>query len=500
MKKIISLLIMIVIICSGYGLAESSNVNVSQKFVSESIQEITTSLEKLYPVMDDPITIKIPKGSEDYSKITIIDTPAEFSWKNYDDTDLTTPAKNQGQCGSCWAFAALGAIESLINIKEGLKDIDIDLSEQYLLSCVPAAGSCNGGRTASPFSFIINTSEDGNFLNGVIFEECLLYEADDDIPCSQKADNWLDTLVPLSGFGEVWFGPNNDDAVAMMKSKIYQNGPTYALMLVDDSFRFFGSIFHRSTDYFPYRSPAVDVLNHAILIVGWRDDPHIRNGGYWICKNSWGTDWGYDGFFNIEYGSMNIQYYVAWPEYEPTSFDCPPVADVGGFYQGTVGEQLEFDGSCSFDAEDENLNYFWDFGDGTTGEGVSLFHVFPHSGVYRIELTVTDDQNNSSSDSTIAFIDEEPLTFDFSGGYGLTVEIKNHLDFDLLDTLLSIDIIGTVQNMDYRNEHIIGISAHDAYIISLPIMGFGKGILHLDYENIEVTRQFISVGPFVIIR
>ena len=70
----------------------------------------------------------------------------------------------------------------------------------------------------------------------------------------------------------------------------------------------------------------------------------------------------------------------------------------------------------------------------------------------------------------------------------------------LLDTLLSIDIIGTVQNMDYRNEHIIGISAHDAYIISLPIMGFGKGILHLDYENIEVTRQFISVGPFVIIR
>jgi len=301
---------MIVIICSGYGLAESSNVNVSQNFVSESIQETTSSLEELYPVMSDPITIKIPESPEDYSKITIIDTPSEFSWKNYDDTDLTTPAKNQGNCGSCWAFAALGAIESLINIKEGFKDIDIDLSEQYLLSCVPESGSCYGGQTASPFSFIINTSEDGNFLNGVIFEECLPYESDDDIPCSQKADNWLDTLVPLSGWGEVWFGLNNDDAVAMMKSKIFQNGPIYALMFVDDSFRNFGSIFHRSTDYFPNRSPAADVLNHGILIVGWRDDPNIRNGGYWICKNSWGTKWGYDGFFNIEYGSMNVQYYV----------------------------------------------------------------------------------------------------------------------------------------------------------------------------------------------
>ncbi len=500
MKKIISLLVMMAVICSGYGLAESSNVNVSQNSISESIQENTTSLEKLYPVMSKPINIKNPDWSEDYSEITIIDTPAEFSWRNYDGADLTTSAKNQGSCGSCWAFAALGAIESLINIKEGFKKIDIDLSEQYLLSCIPAAGSCNGGQTASPFSFIINTSEDGNFLNGVIFEKCLPYESDDDIPCSQKADNWLDTLVPLSGWGEVWFGLNNDDAVAMMKSKIFQNGPIYALMFVDDSFRNFGSIFHRSTDYFPNRSPATDVLNHAILIVGWRDDPNISNGGYWICKNSWGTKWGYDGFFNIEYNGSMIRYYVAWPEYEPNSFDCPPIADLGGFYQGNVNEQLEFDGSCSIDAEDENLYYFWDFGDGITGENVSPIHVFSNSGVYKIELTVIDDQNNSSIDSTIAFIDEEPITFGFSGGYGLTVEIMNHLDFDLVDTMISIDVIGSIQNMDYRNKHIKSISAQDTYIVSLPIIGFGKGILYLEYENIKVTKQFISIGPFVIIR
>jgi len=500
MKKIVSLIVMIVFICCGYGFTQSSEDNVSQSIFLEENHEILANLENLYSVMNDPIIIQLPEKSEEYSTITLIDTPAEFSWKSYDGVDLTTPAKNQGQCGSCWAFAAMGAIESVINIQEGLNDVDIDLSEQYLLSCIPDAGSCNGGRTASPFGFIINASQDGNSLNGVIFEECLPYEADDSIPCSQKADNWLDTLVPLSGFGEVWFESNNVDAVDLMKSKIYQNGPIYALMLVDNSFRYFGAFFHRSTDYFPYKSFDSVFLNHAVLIVGWKDDSDIRNGGYWICKNSWDTNWGYDGFFNIEYGSMNLQYYIAWPEYDPDSFDCPPVADAGGFLQGTVDEQLVFDGSCSFDSEDENLDYFWDFGDGTTGEGASLSHVFSESGTYNIILTVTDDQNNTSSDSTIAFIDEEFLTFDFSGGYGLTIEIENNMDLNIPDSMLSIDVIGTYQNMDYRNERIIGISSFDTYLLSLPIIGFGKGTVHLNFDNIEVTRQFFSLGPFIFIR
>jgi hypothetical protein len=241
-------------------------------------------------------------------------------------------------------------------------------------------------------------------------------------------------------------------------------------------------------------------LNHAVLIVGWKDDSDIRNGGYWICKNSWDTNWGYDGFFNIEYGSMNIQYYIAWPEYDPESFDCPPVADIGGFVQGTVGEQLVFDGSGSFDAEDENLDYFWDFGDGTTGEGALFSHVFTESGTYNIMLTVIDAQNNTSSDSTIAFIDEEFLTIDFSGGYGLIITIENQLDFNIQDTMLSIELIGAHQNMDYINEHIMNISSHNTYVLSLPIIGFGKGTLHLNFDNIELTKQFFSLGPLIFIK
>jgi C1A family cysteine protease len=499
MNKIIAGLFIILFISSGYVLAATSLSNCPQDKTTNALQTMSTSIEELYPVMSNPIPIKIPSESDQASTITIIDTPSEFSWKNYNGIDLTTNAKNQGQCGSCWAFGALGAIETLINIKEGYKDIDIDLSEQYLLSCLPEAGSCNGGRTASPFSFIINTSEEGNFVNGVIFEECLPYEADDDVPCSTKADYWMDTLVPLSDWGEIWFGPNNNEAIEIMKSKIFQNGPIYSLMLVDDSFRYFGSIFHRSTDYFPYRSLGVDMLNHAILVVGWKDDPNISKGGYWICKNSWDTDWGYDGFFNIEYGSLNIHYYMAWPEYDATSFDCPPKADANGFYIGNVDEELMFDGSHSFDAEDENLHYLWDFGDGTIGESMVMQHEFTESGIYDIKLTVTDQKNHTSTDTTIAFIDQETLNFDFSGGYGITIDIINHLEYDLLYTQLSIDVSGLIQNMDYRNEDIIGISAHDTFTMTLPILGLGKGTMHLTYENIEITKQFIAIGPFAII-
>ena len=229
-----------------------SNENVAIEVIGKNT-EGNTSLNEQYPAMCEPVEIEVLKTRDDYAEIALINYPSEFSWKNYHGMDLTTPARNQGQCGSCWAFAALGSIESLINIKENCADIDIDLAEQYLLSCVPASGSCSGGQSASPFSFIVNTSEEGNYCNGVIFEECLPYQADDDIQCSQKAAYWMETLVPLSGFGEKWFGPNNPSAVDSMKSQIFQNGPIYTLMYVNDDFRLWGSLFHKSENYYRYR-------------------------------------------------------------------------------------------------------------------------------------------------------------------------------------------------------------------------------------------------------
>jgi hypothetical protein len=279
------------------GLSNLDNIDFKDSIIVD-VRDYD-SLDYLYPVMSNPIVINDLDYGFDSTTIEVLETPVEFSWNNYNNIDFTTSAKNQGQCGSCWAFGALGVIESIINIKENI-DIDIDLSEQYLLSCVPAAGNCNGGSSASPFSYIINTSEEGNYYNGVIFEDRFPYAADDSIPCSEKSSDWTDTLVPISDYGEAWLGQYTPDTIPVIKSKVFDNGPVYTLMLVDDLFRNYGAISHKSTSYFPYRTFQDLILNHAILIVGWKDDDSIGNGGYWICKNSWDTDWGYDGFFNIE--------------------------------------------------------------------------------------------------------------------------------------------------------------------------------------------------------
>ncbi len=457
-------------------------------------------LEYLYPAMCEPVQIDELQARNDYSKVALVATPSEFSWKNYQGKDLTTPARNQGNCGSCWAFAALGTIESLINIKENFADVDIDLSEQYLLSCLPAAGSCSGGSSASSFSYIINTTEDGNFCNGVIFEECLPYQADDNIPCSQKAAYWMETLVPLSGFGEAWFGPDNPEAVAAMKSQIYQNGPIYVLMYVDDGFRWWGALSHNSQDYYRYRAISEDFLNHGVVIVGWKDDASLRSGGYWICKNSWGTVWGYNGFFNIEYGSMNINYYMAWPEYDADSFDCPPVADAGGFYQGSIGDTVVLDGSSSLDPEGSLVRYSWDFGDGTVIEEMSPSYVFQQPGTYLITLTVMDAGNKTSKDNAIVCIGQNTVNIELSGGFGLSIDIENPFDIDIVNTVLSIDIEGGFMNMDYKTEIIDVIPAHGTFSLSLPVVGFGRGTLYVRYENVEVTKIFYALGPFLLVR
>ena len=116
-----------------------------------------------YLVMENPIPIHESGGDYDRFTVELVNTPAEFSWREVDGKDWTTRTKNQGNCGSCWLFAAMGAFESVIKIREDCSELDPDLSEQYVLSCLPSAGSCNGGNVEKcVYYYIKNTSEVGN--------------------------------------------------------------------------------------------------------------------------------------------------------------------------------------------------------------------------------------------------------------------------------------------------------------------------------------------------
>jgi len=332
------------------------------------------------------------------------DIPAAFSWKEYNGKDWTTEAKDQGNCGSCWDFAAVGTLESIINIRENKAELDPDLSEQYVLSCLPESGSCHGGSAYWAFHYIMDTSPDGNYYNGIIFEECMPYGADDTIPCSAKCDDWLDQLVPITdyGFFEVDGSPQDIEAI---KTYIMENGPVATFILSTDDFVQWGLYHHDPSDYFAYTGTVYDA-NHIVVLVGWKDDPSIGNGGYWIVKNSWGQYFGYDGFFNIEYGTLAIDNIrIVWVDYDPDDFDWPPVAIPGDLYFGAVGEDILFDASASFDAEGSITSYEWDFGDETTGSGATAMHHYEERGLYTVTLTVTDESLQETTQETVALID-----------------------------------------------------------------------------------------------
>ncbi len=355
---------------------------------------------------EPPVDIKDPSP-----KPAPIYTPPYFSWKDYEGQDWTTPAKDQCPvyrefCGSCYLFAALGTLESIINIREGYAILDPDLSEQYQLSCLPRAGNCDyGGFGRAVFQYINDTSDRGNNCNGIIPETCFPYQADDDIPCSAKCSDWEDKLVPISDWGW-YFVDGSPEDIEVMKTQIMQTGPIVSAMYWDWFFYDWCINHHDSDEYYPYLGPSKRA-NHEVVIVGWKDDPSIGNGGYWITKNSMGEEQGYDGFINIEYGSLGIDSEdIAWVDYDSESFDWAPVADTGGIYQGNSGQELTFDASRSVDPEGDIISYHWDFGDGTNATGVTAMHTYSHQGVYDVTLTVTDSNGKTGDDATWAFIDE----------------------------------------------------------------------------------------------
>ena len=128
--------------------------------------------------------------------------PNSFNWQTYLGKDWTTPAKNQGNIGSCWDFTAIGVIESVIEIRENCSNLNPDLSEQYVLSCLPAAGGDNYGAVQWVFDCIIDNKSRGNYCNGIITESCFPYLANVDIPCSEKSSDWEKFLIPLTNWGE----------------------------------------------------------------------------------------------------------------------------------------------------------------------------------------------------------------------------------------------------------------------------------------------------------
>lgn len=223
------------------------------------------------------------------SSIKSYSYPSSLDWRN-NNGDWTSPIKSQGSCGSCWAFSAVGVVESRINIALNNPNYDIDLSEQDLISC-SGVGSCEGGQENDALEYIKS--------EGIVKESCFPYSATNG-SCSSKCANWQNELIKVLVYNQL---PASSSDI---KQAIKNYGPvTVYVAVFEDFYDYAGGI---------YTSTYGDYLGlHAVSIVGYDD-----NNQYWICKNSWGTGWGESGYFRIAY-SENILDFWEW-YYNPADY------------------------------------------------------------------------------------------------------------------------------------------------------------------------------------
>jgi C1A family cysteine protease len=222
--------------------------------------------------------------------------PESFDWRD-NNGDWTTQVKDQGEeCGSCWAHAAIGILESHWKIMHNDPSLSPDLSEQYLISCDTDDDGCDGGdfETAMPY-LVDKPGPDGGI--GTVKESDYPY-TENKKGCKDlagitryKADKWAYVNATAEEGPELGI-PRVDE----LKAAIYLKGPIAVGVQDDDDFDdYTGGIFSSDVAYTD--------TNHAVILAGWGSEDGEE---YFIGKNSAGTEWGENGWFRIDVDSNRI--------------------------------------------------------------------------------------------------------------------------------------------------------------------------------------------------
>ncbi|HEY8270368.1 MAG TPA: C1 family peptidase [Pseudobdellovibrionaceae bacterium] len=347
--------------------------------------------------------------------------PPSLDWRNKDGRNWVSPILNQGNCGSCVAFAAIGVMETQLNISSLLPNLNIRLSPQHLFSC--GDGACNyGWMPESAASQLVRT--------GVTDEACMPYTSGasgKDVACQASCSDLSQRIYKISDYNSPTESTMDVDAI----KRALQKGPLMtSLNVYADFMSYAGGVYkHVSGDY---------LGGHAISIVGYDDVSQS-----FIIRNSWGDSWGEEGFGHISYEDTSGVGEATW------GFDIPTIG--GAISLTTPRDYTYMTGTVSLSAEStfnntdgisyaiygSNSQVIWSGVCQGPNCSVSLDSSKFQDGRYEIQALATNAHGDNLGASTKQFfyiVNQTPelkLSFTGLGRVDLSKPLKGRIEFSI---------------------------------------------------------------------